>query len=80
MTNWREGAFGAFQMGFRHGIYCLGCCWALMCMLFAVGVMNLIWIAILTAFVLMEKIGPAGVIAARFAGTVMVIAGIAVMI
>lgn len=80
MTNWRNGAFGAFQMGLRHGIFCLGCCWALMCLLFAVGVMNLLWIAILTALVLIEKIGPAGVIVGRLAGTVMVIAGIAVIL
>ena len=80
MTNWRDGVFGAFQMGFRHGTYCLGCCWALMCLLFVVGVMNLVWIAILTAIVLIEKIGPAGAIAARLAGTVMVVVGIAVMI
>ncbi len=80
MTNWRDGAFGAFQMGFRHGIYCLGCCWALMCLLFVVGVMNLIWVAMLTGFVLIEKIGPAGAIAARIAGAAMVILGIAVLV
>ena len=43
---------------FRHGAYCLGCCWALMCVLFVVGVMNLVWVAALTGFVLVEKIGP----------------------
>jgi len=80
MTKWRDGAFGAFQMGFRHGTYCLGCCWALMCLLFVVGVMNLVWVAILTGFVLMEKIGPAGAIAARIAGAAMVILGIAVIV
>jgi len=80
MTYWRNGAFGAFQMGFRHGIYCLGCCWALMCLLFVVGVMNLIWVAILTGFVLTEKIGPAGTIVARVAGAAMVILGLAVLV
>lgn len=79
MTNWHDGAFGAFQMGVRHGIYCLGCCWALMCLLFAVGVMNLVWVALLTVFVLVEKIGPAGAIVARVAGAAMVILGIAVV-
>ena len=71
MTNWREGEFGALRMGLRHGAYCLGCCWALMCVLFAVGVMNLVWVAALTGFVLIEKIGPAGAVVARVAGAVM---------
>ena len=46
-------------MGLRHGIYCVGCCWGLMCLLFVTGVMNLFWIAIVSAFVLLEKIAPA---------------------
>ena len=80
MTNWRDGVFGAFQMGFRHGIFCLGCCWALMCLLFVVGIMNLIWIAVLTGVVLLEKIGPAGAIAARIVGVAMVVLGVAVLV
>ncbi len=79
MSNWRDGTTGAFQMGFRHGAYCLGCCWALMCVLFAVGVMNLIWVATLTGFVLIEKIGPAGAMVARVAGAAMVVLGIVVI-
>jgi predicted metal-binding membrane protein len=76
MTNWRDGRLGELQMGVRHGAYCLGCCWALMCVLFAVGVMNLVWVATLTGFVLLEKIGPAGATVARVAGAAMVLAGI----
>jgi predicted metal-binding membrane protein len=76
MTHWREGRLGAFQMGLRHGAYCLGCCWALMCVLFVVGVMNLAWVGALTIFVLLEKAGPAGGMLARIAGAAMVIAGI----
>ena len=76
MSNWRGGRLGALRMGIRHGAYCLGCCWALMCVLFVVGVMNLIWVATLTAFVLLEKVGPAGTVIARTAGAVMVLAGI----
>jgi predicted metal-binding membrane protein len=76
MTNWRDGRFGALQMGVRHGAYCLGCCWALMCVLFVVGVMNLVWVAALTGFVLLEKVGPAGTIVARVAGAAMMLAGI----
>jgi predicted metal-binding membrane protein len=63
-------------MGVRHGLYCLGCCWSLMCVLFVVGVMNLVWVAALTAFVLLEKVGPAGLVTARVAGAGMVLGGI----
>ena len=58
MTNWRDGARGALRMGLRHGVYCLGCCWALMCVLFVVGVMNLVWVGVLTVFVLSRRSGP----------------------
>lgn len=79
MTHWRNGALGALQMGLRHGAYCVGCCWALMLVLFAVGVMNLLWVAALMLFVLLEKVGPGGIVVARVAGVAMVVAGIAVM-
>lgn len=75
MGHWRGRAIGAFQMGVRHGAYCLGCCWALMCVLFVVGVMNLVWVAALSAFVLLEKIGPAGTVVARVAGAALVLVG-----
>jgi len=75
MSHWREGTAGALRMGIAHGTFCLGCCWALMCVLFVVGVMNLLWVAAITIFVLVEKIGPAGAIVARAAGVVMIVAG-----
>ena len=80
MANWRDGMDGAFRMGFRHGAYCLGCCWALMCVLFVVGIMNLIWVAALTGFVLIEKTGPAGTIVARVAGTAMFVLGVTAIV
>src|SRR6202023_385386 len=55
LTCWQDGTAGAFLMGLRHGAYCLGCCWLLMAILFAVGVMNLAWIAALSVFVLWKK-------------------------
>lgn len=58
-TGWREGRWGAFLMGLQHGAYCVGCCWVLMSLLFVVGVMNLIWIAVIAIFVLLEKVSPA---------------------
>lgn len=57
---WRTGRRGAFRMGVRHGVYCLGCCWALMALLFFGGAMNLYWIAGLALFVLLEKTIPPG--------------------
>lgn len=56
LSEWREGRGGAFVMGVRHGVFCLGCCWVLMALLFVGGVMNLIWVAAITAFVLAEKL------------------------
>jgi len=60
MTEWREGTKGALIMGVRHGIYCVGCCWLLMTLLFVAGVMNLIWVALIAGYVLVEKVVPAG--------------------
>jgi predicted metal-binding membrane protein len=76
MSHWRDGHGGAFQMGLRHGMYCLGCCWALMIVLFVVGVMNLVWVAMLTGLVLIEKVGRTGIMVSRLAGAVMVAVGI----
>ncbi len=52
---WQSGILGGWRMGLAHGAYCLGCCWALMGLLFVVGVMNLLWVALIGAFVLLEK-------------------------
>jgi predicted metal-binding membrane protein len=77
LSRWREGVLGAFRMGFAHGVYCLGCCWALMAVLFAVGIMNLAWVAALTLLVFVEKVGPIGVVGARVAGVALAALGIA---
>lgn len=61
MTRWREGAGGAFRMGLEHGLYCTGCCWALMGLLFVAGVMNILWIAALSLLVGLEKLLPRGI-------------------
>jgi predicted metal-binding membrane protein len=74
MRRWRSGAAGAFRMGVEHGVYCVGCCWALMLLLFAGGVMNLTVIAALTAFVAFEKLAPFGVHSARISGFLLVAA------
>jgi predicted metal-binding membrane protein len=76
----RHGGFrgdpaGALALGVRHGIYCMGCCWALMVLLFVGGVMNLFWIAALAILVLLEKVIPSGRIIARVAGVIFMAAG-----
>src|ERR1022692_2189506 len=58
VAEWRSGLFGAWIMGLRHGLFCLGCCWIAMLLLFVLGVMNLFWIATLAAFVLLERTLP----------------------
>jgi predicted metal-binding membrane protein len=79
MTEWREGKGGALVMGVKHGSYCVGCCWILMALLFAAGVMNLLWVAAIAAFVLTEKVLPRGDLVGRIAGGVMVLAGIVIL-
>jgi predicted metal-binding membrane protein len=75
--HWRRGALGALRLGAAHGAYCVGCCWALMLLLFAGGVMSLPWIAGLSVFVLVEKLGPHREWADRAAGAALVLAGCA---
>ena len=60
MSEWRDEYIGVLSMGMKHGVYCLICCWALMALLFVLGVMNLLWIAALAGLVLIEKVGPQG--------------------
>ena len=76
-TNWRPGWRGALRLGWHHGLYCLGCCWALMLLLFVGGVMNLAWIAALTLAVLLEKLAPFGVRGGRLGGALLILAGLA---
>lgn len=71
LNRWRDGRAEAFAMGIEHGAYCLGCCWLLMALLFAVGVMNLLWVAAIALFVLAEKLLPAGAWVARASGVAM---------
>jgi predicted metal-binding membrane protein len=72
----KRTASGSLFLGLRHGIYCIGCCWALMALLFAGGVMNVFWIAAIAIFVLVEKIVPGGRVIARIAGVAFVAIGL----
>jgi predicted metal-binding membrane protein len=76
MQRWRDGVTGALKMGIEQGAYCVGCCWALMLLLFAGGVMNLTVIIGLTAIVLIEKATPIGVHASRALGGLMIAGGV----
>jgi len=71
----RHDVSGCVALGLRHGSYCVGCCWALMALLFVLGVMNVLWIALLTVLVLLEKLVPFGRWLARTAGVACVVAG-----
>jgi predicted metal-binding membrane protein len=72
MGHWREGVIGAGYMGMRHGLLCLGCCWALMLLLFAFGAMNLVWVVLLALMVAIEKLAPHGQFIGRALGVAMI--------
>jgi predicted metal-binding membrane protein len=80
MTEWRNGHVGALLMGLNHGVHCVGCCWILMALLFVAGVMNILWMAIIMAFVLIEKLAVRGVLFGRIAGVGLIVWGIIVLI
>ncbi len=74
--HWRSGWSGAVRLGVRHGIYCLGCCWMLMALLFVGGVMNLLWVVALTLVVAIEKLVPRGDLIGRAAGLALIACGV----
>jgi len=71
-ANWRTGRSGALRMGLHEGLCCIGCCWALMLVLFVGGVMSLTAIAVLTLAVAVEKLAPQGVLLARLGGILLI--------
>jgi len=78
MTEWRPGTPGALRLGWRHGLECLLCCWAFMVLMFVLGAMNLIWMALLTVVMLVEKAAPAGRAIGRWCGALLIGAGLIV--
>jgi predicted metal-binding membrane protein len=80
MTRWREGSGGALRMGMEHGAFCTGCCWALMCLLFVVGVMNLFWVGGLTILICVEKMLPARARITFATGMVLIACGAGVLL
>ena len=75
MANWREGITGALYMGLKHGLLCTACCWALMALMFVGGVMNLLWMSVITAVILIEKVAPKGDVFAKIIGVAMITSG-----
>jgi predicted metal-binding membrane protein len=80
LTQWREGPWGALRMGVVHGAWCVGCCWALMASLFALGVMSLTWMIAIAALIAVEKLLPSKVLANGSVAAVLLILGLAVLI
>ena len=80
LTHWHRGMAGQLRLGIEHGVYCLGCCWALMALFVGVGAMSLGWAVGVAAFVLVEKILPRGVAFGRVAGAILVAASVIVFV
>ena len=78
--HWQPGIPGALRLGFNHGLICVGCCWALMLLLFVGGVMSLLWIGGIAAFVLVEKLAPYSAQGSRLSGLALVLAGAWVLV
>ncbi len=75
-SHWQRGWVGAMRMGLRHGYYCVGCCWLVMLLLFAGGLMNLFWIAALSVVVLLEKSAPFGLVLRPALGVAFIMVGL----
>lgn len=78
LTEWRAGSLGALRLGWLHGVECLLCCWALMALMFVLGAMNLLWMAVLTVVMLVEKAAPAGPRIGRCCGALLIGWGVGV--
>ena len=80
MLHWRSGRRGGLQMGLHHGLFCLGCCWGLMLVLLTVGVMNLVWMALVAAVIFIEKVLPFGWATAKVVGILLLGVGISLAV
>jgi predicted metal-binding membrane protein len=80
LHRWREGAAGALRMGIDHGAYCVGCCWGLMLVMFAMGLMSLAWMGLLTAVIFVEKLTPSGPLLGKGVGAILIALGTAILL
>jgi predicted metal-binding membrane protein len=76
LHQWREGTLGAFRMGIDHGAYCVGCCWGLMLVMFAMGLMSLAWMGVLTVVIFLEKVTHYGPTLSKVVGGVLIVLGV----
>jgi predicted metal-binding membrane protein len=76
LESWREGPGGALLMGMHHGLYCVGCCWGLMLVLFALGVMSLFWMAVIAVLICSEKVFRVGARLAPVIGVALIALGL----
>ena len=76
LHGWRDGRLGALRMGASHGLYCLGCCWGIMAVLFVMGLMNLAWMAALSILIAVEKLTPWGLVLSRVVGLLFIALGV----
>jgi predicted metal-binding membrane protein len=80
LGSWRSGRFGAVQMGARHGAWCIGCCWALMASLFALGVMSVVWMAVIAGLIAFEKLVPWRGAATYVTAAVLLVLGVLMLV
>jgi predicted metal-binding membrane protein len=80
LGSWRDGLPGALQMGARHGAWCVGCCWALMASLFALGVMSVVWMAVVAGLIAFEKLIPSRRVATYGTAGVLLVLGILMLV
>lgn len=80
LQQWKEGKRGALIMGIKNGIYCVGCCWMLMALLFVAGIMNLLWVALIALFVLIEKISFQMKWISYVAGVILIVFGVLLLV
>jgi predicted metal-binding membrane protein len=76
MQHWRNGRIGAMRMGFRHSLYCIGCCWLFMLVLFISGSMSLLWMGGLSVAIFVEKLGVRTLLFSRAIGIILVGLGV----
>ena len=80
MERWRPGMVGGLRLGARHGVYCLGCCWALMAVLVAAGAMGIAWVTLIALVVFAEKLLPSGAAARRVVGGLLAALAVAIVL
>lgn len=76
LGHWRPGRIGALRMGLRHAMYCVGCCWLFMLVLFVAGAMSLVWMGVLSVVIFAEKLGPKQMLLSRVIGILLVVLGV----